>query len=66
MCMRSLSGALLTLLALLAFGCEGTGILESGLPTLPPSELPVVGKPGGNNGACRGSIVTSIQGQLVA
>lgn len=54
------------LTALIALGCEGTAVLESGLPTLPPSDLPVVdGKPGAGGG-CRGAYVTSIQGQLIA
>lgn len=62
--MRSRIG-LAQLLALLALGCEGTAVLEAGLPTVPPSNLPVVdGKPGA--GGCRGAYVTSIQGQLVA
>lgn len=63
---RSWRLATVAALALAVLGCDGTGILESGLPTIPPSELPIVGKPGGNDGLCRGAIVTSIQGQLVA
>lgn len=58
---------LITALGCLALACDGTGVLEAGLPTVPPSDLPVVGgKPGVEGGGCRGTYVSSIQGQLVA
>lgn len=57
---------LIGLTGLILGACDGTGVLESGLPTTPPTNLPIVGKPGAGGGGCRGALVTSIQGQVVA